>query len=107
MDGCNGSFVAVGGERLSWLGDTEGEKVTRVGCWEKIGRPHVGLILSIISPFFDFTNSLFMKRPMGWSYLRPLGAVRETVRSDILVYSFPSMQLEVGYSLLLKVGLIY
>lgn len=47
---------------------------------------HVGLMLSIFSPDLDLTNSLLMKRPMGCSYLRPLGAVRVTVRSDIVRY---------------------
>ena len=48
------------------------------------GDPYVGLMLDIFSPDFDFTNSLLINMPIGCWYLRPLGAVSSTVRSDIL-----------------------
>lgn len=38
----------------------------------------------IFFPDWDGTNSLLMKRPSGWVYLRPFGAVRSVKRSDIL-----------------------
>lgn len=47
------------------------------------GETHVGLILVILFPDLDLTNSLLMKRPVGWAYLRPLGAVSSIERSDI------------------------
>jgi len=43
-----------------------------------------GLILVIISPALPLTHSLLMKRPVGWTYFRPFGAVSSTVRSDIV-----------------------
>jgi hypothetical protein len=36
------------------------------------------------SPELEGTNSLLMKRPMGWEYLRPLGAVNWTATSDMM-----------------------
>ncbi len=47
------------------------------------GETHVGLILVILFPDLDLTNLLLMKRPVGWVYLRPLGAVSSIERSDI------------------------
>ena len=44
----------------------------------------VGFMLVIISPDFALTHSLLMKRPVGCVYLRPLGAVSSTARSDML-----------------------
>lgn len=44
---------------------------------------YVGLVLVIFSPFFDLTNSLLIKIPVGCLYLWPLGAVSSTKRSDI------------------------
>ena len=45
---------------------------------------YVGLILVNFSSFFDLTNSLLMKIPVGCLYLRPLGAVSSTKRSDMI-----------------------
>lgn len=45
-----------------------------------------GLMLVIFSPDLAFTHSLLMKRPVGWMYLWPLGAVSSTERSDMLLY---------------------
>ena len=45
---------------------------------------YVGFMLVIFSPDFAATHSLLMKRPVGWVYLRPLGAVSSTARSDML-----------------------
>ena len=39
---------------------------------------------TIFLPSLLFTHSLLMKRPVGWVYFLPLGAVSSTVRSDIL-----------------------
>lgn len=41
-------------------------------------------MLVIFSPDFALTHSLLMKRPVGCEYLRPLGAVSSTARSDML-----------------------
>jgi hypothetical protein len=35
-------------------------------------------------PLLLFTHSLLMKRPVGWVYFLPLGAVSSIERSDIL-----------------------
>jgi hypothetical protein len=43
--------------------------------------PYAGLTVESLAPNFDLTNSLLMNKPVGWSYLRPLGAVRETITS--------------------------
>jgi len=48
------------------------------------GLLYVGFMLSIFLPALEATNSLLMKRPIGWVYLRPLGAVRVTERSDMM-----------------------
>lgn len=48
------------------------------------GLLYVGFMLSIFLPALEATNSLLMKRPMGWVYLRPLGAVRVMERSDMM-----------------------
>lgn len=45
---------------------------------------YLGLIVVIVSPDLDATNSLLMKRPRGCVYLRPFGAVSSTKRSDML-----------------------
>ena len=50
--------------------------------WKEI---HVGLMLVILSPDFDLTNSLFMKRPIGCLYSRPLGALRLMNRSEVIM----------------------
>ena len=39
----------------------------------------------IFLPSLLFTHSLLMKRPVGWVYFLPLGAVSSTERSDILL----------------------
>jgi hypothetical protein len=48
------------------------------------GPTNEGLILVIFSPELPLTHSLLMKRPVGWMYFRPFGAVSSTVRSDIV-----------------------
>lgn len=45
---------------------------------------YVGLIEMILSLDLDATNSLFMKSPVGWVYVRPLGAVSSTESVAIL-----------------------
>ena len=50
--------------------------------WKEI---HVGLMLVILSPDFDLTNSLSMKRPIGCLYSRPLGALRLMNRSEVIL----------------------
>jgi hypothetical protein len=45
---------------------------------------YLGLMVEMVSPDLDATNSLLMKRPRGWEYFLPLGAVNSTKRSDIL-----------------------
>ena len=47
---------------------------------------YVGLILVIFSPDLGFTNSLLIKMPVGWMYLRPLGAVSSIERSDMVEF---------------------
>lgn len=42
-------------------------------------------MLVIFSPDFDLTNSLFMKRPMGCLYSRPLGALRLMKISEVML----------------------
>jgi hypothetical protein len=44
---------------------------------------HAGSIEVIVPPL-PLTNSLLMKRPVGWVYFKPLGAVISTERSDIV-----------------------
>jgi hypothetical protein len=39
----------------------------------------------IFLPSLLFTHSLLMKRPVGWVYFVPLGAVSSTWRSDMAV----------------------
>jgi len=39
----------------------------------------------IILPSLLLTHSLLMKRPVGWVYLLPLGAVSSIQRSDIFL----------------------
>jgi hypothetical protein len=48
----------------------------------------------IFSPDFDLTHSLLMKRPVGWTYLRPFGAVNSIDRSDILNLEFEKVLVE-------------
>jgi hypothetical protein len=38
----------------------------------------------VILPPLPSTNSLLMKRPVGWVYFKPLGAVSSTERPDIV-----------------------
>lgn len=64
------------------------------------GEVYVGLMLSIFSPELDFTNSLLMKRPIGCSYFRPLGAVSETKRSDMAASFFFSLMRNVRSGLI-------
>lgn len=45
---------------------------------------YVGLMETIFLPSLLFTHSLLMKRPVGWVYFLPLGAVSSIERSDIL-----------------------
>lgn len=47
-------------------------------------RTHEGLMLVILSPELDLTNSLLIKRPVGRVIFFPLGAVNSTLRSAIL-----------------------
>ena len=47
-------------------------------------RAHVGFMLVIFSPDLDLTNSLFIKRPIGCLYSRPLGALRLRKRSEVI-----------------------
>lgn len=44
---------------------------------------HAGSIEVIVPPL-PLTNSLLIKRPVGWVYFKPLGAVISTERSDIV-----------------------
>jgi hypothetical protein len=46
---------------------------------------YVGLIEVIFLPSLLFTHSLLMKRPIGWMYFLPLGAVSSMERSDIFL----------------------
>jgi len=78
VNGCYGGFVA---ERA--IGQLRVQKEGGAGE----GLLYVGFMLSIFSPALEATNSLLMKRPMGWAYLRPLGAVRVTERSDMMYVS--------------------
>ena len=74
------SFGAEGVWGLSVEGERGGG-----GCREGgEGLLYVGSMLSIFLPALEATNSLLMKRPMGWVYLRPLGAVRVMERSDMM-----------------------
>ena len=41
-------------------------------------------MLVIFSPFLDLTNALLMNMPVGKVNFLPFGAVRSTLRSDIL-----------------------
>jgi hypothetical protein len=51
----------------------------KLGAWSA----YVGLIEVIFFPSLLFTHSLLMKRPVGWVYFLPLGAVSSMERSDI------------------------
>ena len=51
---------------------------------KRVQASHLGLMLVIFSPDFEGTNSLLMNNPIGCVYLRPLGAVRSTKRSDMI-----------------------
>lgn len=60
-------------------------------CQGKVGEQaegerniHLGLILVILAPELDFTNSLLMNKPVGKVILVPLGAVSSTWRSDMV-----------------------
>ena len=46
---------------------------------------YAGSIDVIVEPLEDFTNSLLMKRPVGCDHVLPFGAVRETVRSAMVL----------------------
>ena len=46
---------------------------------------YVGLMLVILLPDLDFTNSLLMKRPVGCRYFSPLGAVSSIERSVMIL----------------------
>jgi hypothetical protein len=52
----------------------------------------LGLMVVILFPDFDDTNSLLMNNPSGCLYLRPLGAVSSTARSAILLEKFRTAQ---------------
>jgi hypothetical protein len=39
---------------------------------------HAGSIVDRVCPDFDATNSLLIKRPVGWRYCTEFGAVNET-----------------------------
>jgi hypothetical protein len=45
----------------------------------------VGLIDVIFFPSLLFTHSLLIKRPVGWEYFLPFGAVSSMERSDIFL----------------------
>ena len=51
--------------------------------WDLSKNAYVGFMLVTLSPLLDFTHSLLMKRPVGWVYLTPLGAVSSTERPDM------------------------
>lgn len=57
-----------------------------IGCEKGWGIVYVGLMEAIFLPSLLFTNSLLIKRPVGWEYFVPLGAVRSRKRSDILKF---------------------
>jgi hypothetical protein len=65
---------------------------------------HVGLIEVTFWSLLLFTHSLLMKRPVGWVYFLPLGAVSSIERSDILMAvvlkdlkeGVPGLDIEVG-----------
>ena len=46
---------------------------------------YAGSIDVIVEPLEDLTNSLLMKRPVGWDQVLPFGAVRGTVRSAMVL----------------------
>jgi hypothetical protein len=46
---------------------------------------YLGLMLVILAPELDLTNSLLMKSPVGSLMEVPFGAVSWTVRSDMVV----------------------
>lgn len=50
-----------------------------------VGDTYVGFMLVILLPSEDGIHSLSMKSPVGWVYVRPLGAVRVTSRLDGIV----------------------
>ena len=45
---------------------------------------YVGLMELMVLPSLLFTHSLLMKRPVGWVYFVPLGAVSSRWRSDMV-----------------------
>ena len=49
-------------------------------------RIYAGLTVVIFSPDLASTHSLLIKRPVGWWYFRPLGAVSSTVRFAMATY---------------------
>ena len=50
---------------------------------------YAGSIDVIVEPLEDLTNSLLMKRPVGWDHVLPFGAVRGTVRSAMVLNGDP------------------
>jgi hypothetical protein len=50
---------------------------------KKVTEAYLGFMVVIFSPFLDLTHSLLIKRPIGWVYLRALGAVSSMDKSDI------------------------
>lgn len=61
---------------------------------DAISDSSLGFMLVIFSPDFDLTNSLLMKRPVGWVYLWPLGAVSSMERLSDDIFVWLSVRLE-------------
>jgi hypothetical protein len=57
---------------------------------------YVGLIEVIFLPSLLFTHSLLMKRPVGWMYFLPLGAVSSMERSDIFLVELKGWENEMS-----------
>jgi hypothetical protein len=57
---------------------------------------YVGLIEVIFLPSLLFTHSLLMKRPIGWMYFLPLGAVSSMERSDIFLVELKDWENEMS-----------
>ena len=74
-----GMTYSCGGEAYTAMSTSFSE----ASCTEQMGFSVLGLMVSKVLPSTDLTNSPPMKRPVGCSYLLPLGRVIVSV-SDIV-----------------------
>lgn len=66
------------------ISDSSLQTTVRTGLRADSEKSYVGFTLVILFPLLDLTHSLLMKRPVGWVYLTPFGAVRSMLRPDMM-----------------------